>query len=57
MKSEFPYEEYKDTKIWNVIEFAVSNLVDNSDVEEKTDRRYIVGYLCKALAESGINMK
>lgn len=57
MKSEFPYEEYKDTKKWNVIEFAVSNLVDNCDLEEKTDRRYIVRYLCKALDESGINMK
>ncbi|WFR57104.1 hypothetical protein QA584_26405 [Anaerocolumna sp. AGMB13025] len=57
MKSEFPYEEYKDTKIWNVIEFAGSNLVDNSGLEEKTDRRYIVVYLCKALDESGINMK
>lgn len=57
MKSEFPYEEYKDTKIWNVIEFAVSNLVDNSDLEEKTDREYIVGYLCKTLVESGINAK
>jgi len=53
MNSKFPYEEFKTTHIWEVLDKAIQDLVDNSDIEEKTDRSYIVGYLCKTLVASG----
>jgi hypothetical protein len=54
MKSKFPYEEFKTTPIWEVFDKAIQDLASNSDIEEKTDRSYIVGYLCKTLIASGI---
>ena len=54
MTSEFTYEKFKSTIIWNVVNRAVDDLVENTDIEEKTDRAYIVGYLCKSLFESGL---
>jgi hypothetical protein len=53
MTNKFPYTKFESTIIWNVVNQAVDDLVDNTDIEEKTDRRYIVGYLCKALFEAG----
>jgi hypothetical protein len=44
------YEQYESTPAWSVIETAVAELVKNGDLEEKTDRRYIVGYLCQKMA-------
>ena len=54
MRSEFPYEKFESTIIWNVVDRAIDDLVNNTDIEEKTDRGYIVGYLCKILFEAGL---
>ena len=54
MKSEFPYEKFKSNKIWNVVDRAVDNLVENNDIEERTNREYIIGFLCKTLCEAGL---
>ena len=46
---ESPYEEYKIDPLWQVIGDCLSDLHSNGDIEEKTDREYIVGYLTKKL--------
>jgi hypothetical protein len=47
----FPYEKYKGTDIWNFLEKGINTLVNNKDIIEKTNRDYIVGYLCKIIIE------
>ena len=51
---QHPYVQFEGTKAWQVIDAALTALVKNKDVIEQTDRRYIVGSLCKALADEGI---
>jgi hypothetical protein len=53
-ESQHPYIEFEGTKAWKVLDAELSTLVGNGDVIEQTDRRYIVGSLCKALAQEGI---
>ncbi|MGC2656764.1 MAG: RHS repeat-associated core domain-containing protein [Bryobacteraceae bacterium] len=45
-----PYVKYEGTAIWTSLETAISDLVANGDLVEQTNRKYIVGYLCKVLA-------
>ncbi len=54
MTKDFPYKKFESTQLWNVVDKAIGDLVENTDIEEKADRKYIVGYLCKALFESKI---
>jgi hypothetical protein len=49
-----PYADFKDTTVWRTLEKAVEELVDNRDIKELTDRKYIVGYLAKRLSEDGL---
>jgi hypothetical protein len=44
-----PYEIYKGTPVWRILDKAVSDLVENNDLVETTRRDYIVGYICKKL--------
>ena len=46
-----PYSQFAHTEHWAVLDRAVSELVKNSDLTESTSHEYVVGYLCKALAE------
>ena len=52
--SQHPYVEFEGSKAWRVLDAALTSLMQNNDVVEQTDRRYIIGSLCKALAEEGI---
>ena len=47
------YSEYEKTAIWRSVNRAITALVKNGDLEERTARRYIVGYLSKFLSEDG----
>ena len=47
-----PYTKYENTEMWKRIEQLITELVDNHDIEEKTKREYIVGYICKDLLEA-----
>jgi len=47
-----PYKEFEGTATWKILDHAIQSLVENDDLQERTDRAYIVGSLCKALAES-----
>lgn len=48
---EFPYQKFQATPAWEVVEQAIGKLINNSDLVEKTDRRYIVGFILKELAD------
>jgi len=45
------YGEYETGAVWRVLEKGIDDLVKNHDLKEQTPRRYIVGYLCKLLAQ------
>lgn len=46
-----PYIEFEDTPLWNAIDEAIDDLVENQDLTETTHRSYVVGYLCKKIHE------
>jgi len=52
--STHPYGELDGTPVWNALDRGISDLVANQDIEELTDRRYIVGYLAECLSEAGL---
>lgn len=52
LKTEHPYTNFEGSPLWDVIDSAISDLVENSDIRETTHRRYIVGYLCKKITDS-----
>jgi hypothetical protein len=47
-----PYKKYEAEPIWAIIERAIRDLSRNGDIQEETDRRYIVGFLCKQILEA-----
>jgi hypothetical protein len=47
-----PYGQFEGTPLWVVINKGINDLVENNDLEETTQREYIVGYLCKLINES-----
>jgi len=54
MKNKHPYQEFEALPVWAVLGRGIEELRANGDIEEKTARRYIVGYLAKMLHESGL---
>jgi hypothetical protein len=47
--SAHPYKEFEGKRLWKAINKGISDLVENQDLKEITEREYIVGYLCKIL--------
>ena len=46
-----PYMEYEGTLMWSLVRKGIRDLVNNKDLIEIEDQRYIVGYLCKVISE------
>ena len=46
-----PYAHFEGTAIWEAITAAIADLEENQDIELTTVREYVIGYLCKQLAE------
>jgi hypothetical protein len=46
-----PYRRYEGTIPWLRINKALDALIQNGDLEEKTNRLYITGYICHILCE------
>lgn len=46
---EHPYLRYEGTTTWTAIEHGIVDLINNGDLIEKTNRKYIIGYLCMVL--------
>jgi len=44
-----PYEAYRGTPVWKIVDKAINDLVENGDLAETTRRDYIVGFICKKL--------
>lgn len=45
-KNSHPYEGLERTPMWNRVDQAVKALLKNGDLELKTHRKYVVGYIC-----------
>jgi hypothetical protein len=48
-KPVHPYKKYQGQPLWPIIDRAIRALSRNGDIEEQTDRNYIVGFLCKQI--------
>jgi hypothetical protein len=47
-----PYGAFSGSPQWATIDRAIRELAENRDLIETTQHEYVVGFLCKALAES-----
>lgn len=52
--ADHPYKKYENLQVWRVLKQGVEDLQTNGDLEEKTARTHIIGYLCKLLDEAGL---
>ena len=50
-----PYDKYKNTEEWNLIEKAIQELIENQDLQLTTPIEYVVGYITMNLLESNHN--
>ena len=44
-----PFDEYRDTPLWNAIEHTIAELVATRELQVDTAREYVIGYLCREL--------
>ena len=49
-----PYSQFEETRLWKTIDAAVAKLEQNQDVELKTTRQHVIGYLCQLLSADGL---
>lgn len=49
---EHPYKEYENTPTWSVVEQAITELVENNDIEIQTPIEYVIGYICRNLSST-----
>jgi hypothetical protein len=55
MNDDFPYKELKKHAVWKVLDRGIKDLQANGDIEARTAREYIVGYLSKVLLEADLS--
>jgi len=48
-KFKHPYIKYKDSPLWDTLQQAIIDLVENKDLVLQTKEEYVVGYICKAI--------
>jgi hypothetical protein len=53
-RTDHPYAKYEGSRLWKLLDRGISRLSKNGDIKESTARTHIVGYLCKAIVESGL---
>ena len=44
-----PYNHYQNTEEWFIISHLLTELINNQDIELKTDPEYVIGYLVEKL--------
>jgi hypothetical protein len=54
VKNKHRYQHLENDPVWRVLEKGLKALVKNGDVEEKTARTHILGYLTQLLHDSGV---
>ena len=47
--SNHTYANWEGTPLWKAIEKGIADLAKNHDIIEETERKYIVGYICKVV--------
>ena len=47
--NDFPYVEFRNGRLWKVIEKSLDDLKENQDIDITTEQDYVVGYLCKKI--------
>ena len=48
-----PWQELEGTPLWNAVDAAIGELLDNGELPHTTSRAHVVGYLCARLVASG----
>jgi hypothetical protein len=46
-----PYDKFKDTEEWQIINKAVQELIENNDIKPLTPNDYIIGFIVKQLID------
>ena len=54
---EHPYKEYENTPIWSIVGQAITELVENNDIELQPPIEYVIGYICKKAELANINIE
>jgi hypothetical protein len=49
-RKQNPYTKFEGSILWRTLEKAIAALVKNGDLEERTPREHIVGYICQTIA-------
>jgi hypothetical protein len=44
-----PFDEYRNTRLWSVLEAALAELSTTREVTVNTGADYVIGYLCQEL--------
>lgn len=52
-KVNTPYEKYRDSKFWKLVDKELKTLEKNSDIILQTNRDYITGAIVKTIIENG----
>jgi hypothetical protein len=47
-----PYDAYRNTKEWILIQKVIQDLMDNQDIQLITHQDYVVGYISKQLIDN-----
>lgn len=48
-ESQHPYKQYEQTELWELINQAIEDLIENQDLELTTRKEYVIGYICKSI--------
>ncbi len=48
-----PYKKFEGTIVWKTLGEALNKLEKNNDLEFKTAKEYVVGFLCESLYKTG----
>ena len=54
MTANHPYTEFERSRLWLVLEKAVSQLEENTDITLTSAPEYVIGYCCKRLSEADV---
>jgi len=54
VSADFPYRAWMTHPAWAIVDNALAELEDNDDLELRTARRYVIGYLLQQLAAQGL---
>ncbi|WP_133883975.1 hypothetical protein [Panacagrimonas perspica] len=55
--SDRSYSEFEGSSTWQVVSEALAALEKNKDLQLQTERRLVVGYICKQLAANQLVAK